>query len=213
MLKGFMNDHKKILDDIFNYCIFRYTLDNNCGIDEALSFFGCTAGNKERTMCIGSKLFKDIKDKRFTGIIETYRNSVYWEFYKHEKSDFDKAVLLMFLALKSMVGEKMYYKITNKNILFNRMAGQDDKSEFLPKEIAKFCTRYQVGKIEMELMEKYKVSIYAYHTRGKYYSLKMTIDELAKVAEDKKQTNRRKKHTDEVRQAYYKAKQDGENCT
>ena len=206
LLAGFMNNTNVVLGNIFDYCIYKYMHDKKCCVEDAEKYFGVKTGNHNKSIDNGEKIYKMVKDKRLTGINESSAGDLFWSFYKNNKSDFDKAVLLAFLAVKSIVGNKQYYKLTNQNIWFNRIAGQDDDCETLPKEIAKYCTRYQFDKIKIELNESYKVSIYAYHTRGQYVSLKMSIEELAQVAESRKHKTMKRKIVNKTKDAYLKSK-------
>lgn len=209
LLEGFMSDSQRVLNDIIAYGIVKFMADNKCTIDEAESFLGITIGDKQRTLDNGQFDHRHKKDKRFTGI----EKGLLFDYRDHNKSDFDKAVLLAFLAIKSIVGNKRYYKLTKQQIWYNRMAGKKDNAKTLPKEIAKFCTRYNIGKIKVELFNSFKVSFYAYHTRGQYVSLKLSVEELAQVAESQKQSTKQRKMNQATKEAYQKAKPKNDTAT
>jgi hypothetical protein len=209
LLDGFMTDSKKVLDDIIDYAIYKYMKDYNCTIDKAEAFFGVQVGNKNEAIERGKFKYQYKNDNRFSGISVP----LFFDYFEHNKSDFDKAVLLAFLALKSIVGNKRYYKLTKQQIWYNRMAGKKDKSKTLPKEVAKYCTRYQIGKIKVELFNSFNVSFYAYHTRGQYISLKLSVEELAQVAESHKQSTKQKRMSQATKEAYQKAKSESDTAT
>ena len=212
LLDGFMSDSRRVMDDICDYAIYGYMVANKCEFDEAAERLGVNLGDRDKSYKNGSYKFHQCynhKEKRFSGISVP----LFFEYYKHNKSDFDKAVLLAFMALKSIVGNKRYYKLTKQQIWYNRMAGKKDKSKTLPKEVAKYCTRYKIGKIKVELFNSFNVSFYAYHTRGQYVSLKLSVEELAQVAESHKQSTKQKRMSQATIEAYQKAKSASDTAT
>ena len=188
LLEGFMADSKKCLDNILDFATWNYT-KGELSEKEASEYFGVKYGNFAKCVETGRRIANGLDEKHpspWTGI----NRDVFWQFFGSSRSDFDKAVLLAFLAFKSILGNKPWYKITNQNQIYYRMAGKtlrptNGKTPKLPKEIAAFCTRYKFDQIKLELKEKWGLLIYANHTRGMYISTtqKMTLEELALVAE------------------------------
>ena len=71
---------------------------------------------------------------------------VFWEFYQEKKTDEEKAILLAFLAVKSILGVNLWYKLGKQEIIFHRMAGQADCKGEIPDTIKPFTTRYKFDK-------------------------------------------------------------------
>ena len=126
LLRGFMEDSKNCLDNIFDYAIC-YHAENSLIIGDlsdkiksSCKYFGVKTGNIQRTASNGTALINSIpaNSPKFGISIE-----MYFEFYKNDKPPFEKACLLAFLALKSIVSTKPYSKITN-GFLWARMDGK-----------------------------------------------------------------------------------------
>lgn len=188
LLEGFMDDSGGCLNKILDYVTWQHNQGDLTAEDTA-HYLGVKYGNFENTLNRGHSIANHLehgKPSPWTGI----NRDVFWQFKDHNRSDFDKAVLLAFLAFKSILGNKEWYKITNQNAIYYRMAGMTlakakGKTPKLPKEIAAFCTRYKFDQIKLELKENWGILIYANHTRGMYVSTadKMTLEKLALVAE------------------------------
>ena len=184
LIRGFMNDTRKCLDDVFDYCIYEFSKDNSEA--ETKEFFRILTYNREKSMKHGKELYSSIKNEAYTGLAV----SLFWQYYKEYKTDMDKITLLAFLAIKSIVGNRVCCKVTNQNLIYCRMAGFTNIQELLPKEIAEYCTRWKFEKIKTDLKEYYNVSFYAYHTRGQYISTKVDFKTLCRIAEEQKMKGR-----------------------
>lgn len=185
LIQGFMNDTRKCLTDIFDYCIYEFSKGNSD--EETRAFFRIASyGNKEKTMNHGKELYFRIKNEAYTGLAV----SLFWQYYNDYKTDLDKITLLAFLAIKSIVGNRVCCKVTNQNLIYCRMAGFTNIQKLLPKEIAEYCTRWKFEKIKTDLKEYYNVSFYAYHTRGQYISTKVDFKTLCRIAEEQKMKGR-----------------------
>ncbi len=190
MLSGFMTNSYLTLDAIFDFCIWK-RYEKNEDIDEVKKYFHVTIGNESKTLKNGKELSNKYGNNGcpWTGI----GGDLFWTYYKNDRSDFDKATLLAFLAIKSLIGQKPYYKVTNQSVIFKRMAGYKESEKFnIPKEIKKFTTRSRFDRIKLELKEKWNVVIYANHVRGMYISTTLSLEELAMQAEKNKLRTRQK---------------------
>ena len=203
MLRDFMKDTDKTLDSILKFCIWQTY--NQCeDINETEQTLGITMGDANLSIQSGKELFERYSDNGYpwTGM----SHDLFWSYMRKDRSDFDKACLLAFLAIKSLIGQKPYYKLTNQSVLFKRMAGYKDSDNIkLPKEIAYFTTRYRFDKIKLELKEHWDVVIYALYMRGMYLSTSLTLDELAMQAEKNKLRTRRLMQTRAMDEARKKA--------
>lgn len=185
LLEGFMEDSDYCLKSILDFVTWKHN-SGKLPEKETADYLGVIYPSFKETLARGKNVENMYcgKPSPWTGL----DRNVFWQFKDNHRSDFDKAVLLAFLAIKSIIGNKPWYKITNQSQIYYRMAGKTlgkGKPLKLPKEIATFCTRYKFDQIKVELKENWGLLIYANHTRGMYVSTsdKMTLEELALVAE------------------------------
>jgi hypothetical protein len=200
LLQGFLLDHSKCLNDIFDYAIYSYLEKHHGGdlneISEAEKEYWLTIGNKKRTYQNGRALHDSIPDNvPFVGI----QKDIWFDYYKNEKSEFQKVCLLAFLAIKSILGKKSYWK-TNFKLVFSRMAGYShtikDASE-LPKELIRYYTyRYHSDKIIKELKLNWNLKQDGHRTKGFYVSFKMKIKDLITIVESNRKTKKEKEMKD-----------------
>lgn len=201
MLHGFMLYTDRVLDDILDFCIWQ-----NYEIYQDKK-------EVENRLCItmGSNSLKKGKE-----LSQNYRNDGYpwtginhdlfWSYFRKSRSDFDKATLLAFLAIKSLIGQKPFYKVTNQSVIFKRMAGYKESDKWnIPKEIKKFTTRSRFDRIKLELKENWNVVIYATHVRGMYISTTLSLEELAMQAEKNKLRTRQRAQSHAAEEARRKA--------
>lgn len=187
LLSGFMNDSDRCLEDILAFVTWKHN-NGNVSTQETAEYLGVRYANFAKTLKQGKEIEDDLVRQNKTSPWTGLNRDVFWKFKEGSTSDFNNAVLLAFLAFKSILGNKPWYKITNQNQIYYRMAGKTmgkGKHPKLPKEIAAFCTRYKFDQIKLELKENWGLLIYANHTRGMYVSTidKMSLEELALVAE------------------------------
>jgi len=204
MLRDFMKYTDNTLDNILDFCIWQ-TYKQCKDIDTTKETLGISIGsNVDDVLRNGKGLYNRHADNGYpwTGI----SHDLFWSYMRKGRSGFDKACLLAFLAIKSLIGQKPYYKLTNQSILFKRMAGYKESDNIkLPKEIAYFTTRYRFDKIKLELKENWNIVIYASYMRGMYLSTSLTLDELALQAEKNKLRTRRMMQTRATAEARKKA--------
>lgn len=120
------------------------------------------------------------------------------------KQEFDYACLAAYIAIRSIVGNASYKKITNLFIL-SRMDGRStcvESVEELSPAIQKYAKEYWMKRIKAQLYDSYGVKFYGSKTRGCYYSLVMPMEKLVEEVEKQKASTRykiqSKKYKDDV---------------
>ncbi len=118
--------------------------------------------------------------------------------------EFDYACLAAYIAIRSIVGNASYKKITNLFIL-SRMDGRAtcvESVEELSPAIQKYAKEYWMKRIKAQLYDSYGVKFYGSKTRGCYYSLQMPMERLVEEVEKQKASTRykiqTKKYKDDV---------------
>ena len=201
MLSGFMENKTRVLDNIFDFCV--YELYKSCGnLQKVKDFFLVSRWDEKASMENGLRLSLSInRNVPWTGLSV----NLFWEYYSNNKDDFSNATLLAFLSIKSIVGTKAYYK-TPQIRIFKRMAGMTDAfADKLPDSIAPWCERYKFNRIKDALQESFGVAIYANHSRGIYLSTKLSLQKLIEAAEKSKLTYRKSKKKHMTEEAYRQA--------
>lgn len=181
LLQGFLDDHKRCLDDIFDYAMFRMLYSDESNWDDIDQFktefsIELNENNTQLYKKRGELLFNSFYGTSYawTGIhIDTF-----WNFYKH-RSEFDLVCLLLFLALKSIIQMKSFTK-TSDALILSRMSGFNKVEDAIPERIHYWMKQKSRGrkKVFAEL-EKYYGLVRACNTRGTTFSLnKLTQVEL-----------------------------------
>lgn len=197
LLKGFLIDSTKCLDEISKYALFAHADKLEQGLPRerlksAIDFFGLVLADQE---------FEDFFDSCVRIYVNAPKKSVkvginkniFFDYKDNYKSEFDKVCLLAFLAIKSIIQTKPYCKIDNA-FLWSRMDGSSksiDVSE-LSDEIKTYANRYQIDKIKKELIFNWYLIYYSRHTRGFYVSFKLTLNDLVFEAEKKRKAVKEK---------------------
>lgn len=205
LLDGFMNDPKKVLNDIHHFAIYENSLKLNLGTElenmkDSASFYNMILGDVPDSLKKGKTLYESIPDNSpKTGL----NLSIFWDFYMNDKSEFDKICLLGFLGIKSILGSKAYHKTTNQNWLA-RMDGKankvNDYSE-LSEEIRKYANEYQTTKIKKTLRNSWGLVTYSRYCRGFYVSFKITLKQLILEAEKRRISTKEKQYKEQEQEA------------
>jgi hypothetical protein len=194
LLEGIFEDKQTVLSDALYYSLYSYSLKLELGESDfdnfksSAKFFNVNLGNAKGSFKRGKELFDSIPtDSPKTGL----NLSIYWDFCKNHKSDFDIACLTAFLAIKSIIGTKPYCKMNNA-YLWSRMSGKsktvNDWKE-LPEHIYKYCNEYQTSKkIIPALCEGWGLVYYSRFTRGFYVSFILKLEQLVFEAEKRRKT-------------------------
>jgi hypothetical protein len=118
------------------------------------------------------------------------------EFKNKDKTEFELAQYVAYLAINSIIGQKRYFP-TNKDMIRARMFGFA-KYSLVPAVVKqtplfkKYCHRYHMDKILKALVSNWKLHTYSKQMRSLYvcYSRKMTLEQLVHVALARKQKNK-----------------------
>lgn len=192
LLTGFITDTRKTLDNIVSYSVYENALKLEHGtelqkIKDSAEFYQMKLGSVKHSLDNGKLLYNSVPNNSPKVGMNL---SIWWDFYKNEKTEFDKVCLLGFLAIKSILGNKSYCKVTNL-YLWARMDGKtntiDEVSE-LSNEIRKYANRYQTENIKSELILNWHLIYYSRYTRGFYVSLKLRLEDLIFEAEKKRKS-------------------------
>ena len=192
LLAGFLVEPQKVLNTITDYAIYQNSLKLDLGTDlekikSSASFYNMTLSNCKSTLANGRILYESIPERSPKVGLSI---SIFWDFYKNEKTEFDKVCLLGFLAIKSILGTKSYCKVTN-SYLWARMDGKTNtilEVSELSTELRKYANRYQTENIKNELIFNWHLIYYSHFTRGFYVSLKMNLEDLIFEAEKKRKS-------------------------
>ena len=182
LLRGFLDDKKRqdVINDILDYAIYYHAERLGGNYHRAHEILCIESSNELANYKHGKKIAGKVTSKSF------YELDVNYLFKIRDNSHTQKYLenFLMYHALRSMQGVKMYYRGTNLFVA-SRMDGHDckvaDICELSP-EIAKFCTRRRMETKREELNKKYGVSFYyPKNLHGFYYSTRLTIEELIEM--------------------------------
>jgi hypothetical protein len=187
-----------VMNNVLRYAGYAHTLNLQFNSDEskmlaAGKFFGITWGNALRAYNEGEDIYNSLPPNLpMTGI----NKDVLFDFYKNHKTNDEIAVLLAYLAIKSIIGKKPYDKCTD-NYLIARMGGYrkiEDMPDPLPDPLRQYNTVYRKRKIKKALQLDWNVNYYSYHTRGFYVSIdnKFTLDKLVLEAEKRRKATKEK---------------------
>lgn len=194
LLKDIFIDKNKVFNNICEYAIYKHSLNLEHGteidkIKSAAKFYNVTLGSNSNTLKNG-KLLNNLYSSNtiLTGI----RLSIFWDFFKNEKTEFELITLLAFLGIKSILGTKPYCK-TNKEFLFNRMSGNAKQGKCkISEPLQKYLIRYHFDKIITELKVNWHLKYYGYHTKGFYVSFDLSIEQLIANAEINRPSKKQK---------------------
>lgn len=209
LLAGFMDDSKAVLSNVCDYSIYEHFLKLCEGtVDERMSsachYFGITLSNSTKSRSNGRMLYDSIdRNSPKVGI----SLSIFWDYYNNNKDPFEKACLLAFLALKSIIQNKPYCKLENR-FLWARMDGYRysiDEISQLSDSIKPFAKEYQTVKIKNALRDGWGLVTYSRYTRGFYISFTLTLDQLVYEAEKRRKSTREKQNKAAERAAIEKA--------
>jgi len=208
LFSGFMNNSKNCLDDVFDYAVYQRSLSLTGTQEEqfkaACKWFSVKAGDSDKSIRNGKRLnYSTPSNSPKVGL----SLALFWDFYKNEKTNFDKVCLLGFLAIKSILQNKAYCKIDNKFWL-SRMDGKaksiNDFCE-LSETIKPYVKEYQTVKIKTELRNNWGLTTYSRHTRGFYVSFDLTIEQLVFEAEKRRKSTIEKQYKLKENEAIKKA--------
>lgn len=179
LLRNAFGSIKYVLDEVLAYAGYVHSRKLDVGTNQkkmkcAGDFFGITYGNAAGSYESGMHIYNQSpKNSPMTGISK----SILFDYYQNDKTEFEIAVLLAFLAIKSIVGNKPFACITN-HFLITRMAGYskvDELPDPIPSPLSDYYTRRKLDRIKFELRENWGVNIYGYRLKGFYISFEKTF--------------------------------------
>lgn len=209
LLKGFMIDDTGVLNNICDYAIYENSLKLVLGESElenmkdSAKFFNLTLGSEKKSLENGKSLYNNVPQiSPKVGL----NLSIFWDFAKNDKSEFDRICLLGFLAIKSILQKNTYCKIDNKFWL-SRMDGKpksvNDYSE-LSNEIREYANEYQTKKIKTALRDNWGLVTYSRYTRGFYISYSLTLEQLIYEAEKRRKATKENQYKQQEKEALKK---------
>lgn len=205
LLSGFMINSEKAIGNIKDYAVYENSLKLEHGTDlqkikDSASFYNMTLGSEKNTFDNGKQLYNSLPENSPKVGMNL---SIWWDFYKNEKTEFDKICLLAFLSIKSLIGAKAYYKATNM-YLWSRMDGKINtivEVSELSVEVRRFANEYHTTKIKTALRNSWGLVHYARYTRGFYVSFKFTLKQLILEAEKRRISTKEKQYKEQEKQA------------
>jgi hypothetical protein len=193
MLKELHTDSDKFFNDVFDVGIYLYakTLegDEEKQYQDALKFLGITQGNIWSGIRNAKSILAKLPQKYPIAGIE---KDILFDFYKNLKSEFDMICFAAFLAIRSILGKKVFCK-TNKQLIHARMFGYVSAKELptkLSPQEAKYKLRWHIDKILFDLQTNWHLKLYAGHQRGMYVSFDLELPKLIEIAEKSKYKNK-----------------------
>lgn len=207
LLKELFEDKDKVLNDILYVALYSHSLKmdseelyNNSELNKfksAAKFYGVVLGGSDQDNKNKLKRGKALFDSIPTASPKVGLNiSIFWDYYKNDKSEFDIACLSAFLALKSVLGTKPYCKTENA-FLWARMSGNSkamkDISE-LSEGVKKYANEYQTVKIKNALRDGWGLVTYSRYTRGFFVSFTLDLPALIMEAETRRKSIKEKQY-------------------
>lgn len=200
--KGFLVDSKSVLFNVSVYACYDLITKKGYDFKEAAHHYNINFSNLKHAENAGKKLVDTLPQsspKVGIGL------SMYWQFMNDEKTDFEKASLLAYLAIKSILQQKPYCKIDNRYFLA-RMDGNAKTVDTieLSHEIKKYANEYQTVKLKNELRNNWGLKTYSRFTRGFYVSFSklITLEMLITFAEEKRISTKEKQYKQTERETY-----------
>lgn len=208
LLNGFLDNSRECLDNICDYALYAYWRQsgaNDVDLRATAKYFGIEVLDRNGFKILGA--VKERGQQLYDSIPTDSPNAsislpIFWNYYKNDKTEFQKVVLLAFIAIRSILGHKPYCCISN-NYWFSRMDGKSKSVEHIDElspTLRSYCTRYKMDRIKSELVNNWKLVTYGYYTRGLYFSFKLNLETLITKVEQKRPTflerDRRRKEVD-----------------
>lgn len=193
-------------------------------IKAAAYFLNVKIGGINNTIEKGKLLYDKFYEKDVFCMINT---EVLWKYHNEIKTAYQIALFCGFCATRSIIGDSQCKK-TNKGMIIARMFGYKNQAELIantPKVTAKniskkeieqrkeeieqrnkYATRYHFDKIMLDLECDWGLKRYSDHIRGMFISYSLGFNELAKINEKSKKTNKLNDLKEAKRQARENAK-------
>ena len=191
LFHGFLDDElsrKKVLKDVLDFACWQVYEKHSDIKDEETRFqrvreiLGFSNGDKEDIIKRGESLASLHANEPFFSI----QGDIYWNFRNTFKSDEECAMLIAYLALKSICGKRQWAK-TNKAMWLSRMDGKirpeykkvKGKPELdISDSLSKYKSKYGIRRLRALLFEYYKVSFYSKCVHGFCFSTTLSLVDL-----------------------------------
>ena len=203
-------DSKKGIKDIFNVGIYLYS-QTLSGTDlkkyrDSAKFLHIIPGNLKRDLSEAQILLNKLKGRNYPLI--GIKTKMVFDYQNNPKTEDEWINLCVFLAIRSILGNKPYCK-TNKAMIHARMFGYN-KPDDLPNKLnplqEKFKKRYPMDKVLDELEINWHLKRLWNHNRGFYLSFDLSLKELAEISEDNKFNKKKHNLRLEKQKAIHNAK-------
>jgi len=180
-------------------------------LKQAYSFLGLN-GNFDNCLKEGKRIEKLIP---LHDPFPMVNKKLLFEFRDNPKTEFDIAQFAAFISVRSILGVKLYCR-ANKEMIVCRMFGYASKKQLpnhmnpkLKELFDKYSNRYHIDKVLQCLELNWNIRIYSKNMRGLYVAVKnkISMDNLALIAERKKKINQINALKAEKNQAKEKALQ------
>ncbi len=119
--KRFIIDSKEVLLNVAAYACYEFKTAQGCEFADAVKYFELTFTNPKEAEIKGQRLYENLpRNTAIVGISKT----VLMDFLHNDKTVLQKATLLGYVAIKSIIGKKDYCK-TNNPMMLSRMDGSN----------------------------------------------------------------------------------------
>ncbi len=201
LLDGFLVNKDLCLDNILHFSLYDHAKNklNHGGLTKRLfetaSYYELTIVTIGNVKIQGEELYNAYGEENVKVGINT---DIFWDFKKNPKTPFEDACLLAFLALRSILKDKPFCKITNLYWL-SRMNGSThafDEVGKLSAPVKKYSNEYQLNKIKFYLMDAWNLVHYGRYTRGFYISFNLELEALVYLVEKKRKSLKMRQQKD-----------------
>ena len=204
LFKGFLVNSSNVLNNVVQYACYEYAVKNACNFGDAGMYYDVSFTNFKAAERNGKALYNSLP----TNSPKVGLGYTLWHQYLFsDKTDFDKACLLAYLSIKSILQQKAFMKIDNDYFL-SRMDGNPIKVERfdLSSEIKKYANEYQTVKLKKALRNNWGLVYYARFTRGFFIAFKdrVSLEQLIMFAETKRISTKEKQYKQVEKDTYLK---------
>lgn len=201
LLDGYMTKKNVCLNEILCFALYDHAKNNlkhgaiKHRFTKTANYYGVSLGSVENAMKEGKRLFSEFGEEKVkVGISK----EIYWDFKTNDKTPFEDVCLLAYLALRSILRNKPFCKITNLYWL-SRMDGNThafDEVGELSDPLKKYANEYQLNKIKFYLMDAWNMVHYGRYTRGFYISFKLELEDLVYQVEKMRKSVKMRRQQD-----------------
>ena len=121
LYRGFLENPHKCLSNVADYLLAGYS--NYTAAEQALGI----KWNSHENGAL--KQGKALRGQHYSGVMFSISRKMYWDYYKNPKTTEQLLLLLAYLSLKSMNGNRTY-RVGNSQAMFIRMAGYGNRQDY-----------------------------------------------------------------------------------